>query len=56
MMRSGGDNVVGINGESSLNGTPVQGGSVYPSTADSETYKVRAMIDGMLVYGTLRTR
>ena len=49
MMRSGGDNVVWINGESSLNGAPVKGVKVYPNAADSETYKVRVMIDGKLV-------
>jgi len=46
MMRSGGENVVWINGENTLDGEPVKGVKVNPDTADSETYNVQLQIDG----------
>ena len=46
MMRSDGENVVWINGKSTLDGTPVKGVSVDPQSADSESYKVKVNIDG----------
>jgi len=49
MMRSGGDNVVWINGESTLDGKPVKGVNVNPATADNETYNVQVNIDGKRV-------
>ena len=49
MLRSDGENVVWINGESSLDGAPITGISVNPSTANSENYKVQLMIDGKRV-------
>ena len=49
MMRSDGENVVWINGESSLDGAPVKGINVDPDTADSETYHVQVQIDGKRV-------
>ena len=49
MMRSDGENVVWINGESTLDGEPVKGVKVNPDTADSETYNVQVQIDGKRV-------
>jgi hypothetical protein len=49
MMRSGGENVVWINGESTLDGKPIKGVKVNPDTTDSETYNVRVQIDGKRV-------
>ena len=49
MMRSGGENVVWINGENTLDGEPVKGVKVNPETADSETYNVQVLIDGKRV-------
>jgi len=49
MMRSGGDNVVWINGESTLNGDPVKGIKVNPGSANNETYDVQVRIDGKRV-------
>lgn len=49
MMRSGGENVVWINGENTLDGEPVKGVKVNPETADSETYNVQVQIDGKRV-------
>jgi hypothetical protein len=49
MVRSDGDNVVWINGESTLNGEPIKGINVNPKTADSETYDVQVKIDGKRV-------
>jgi len=49
MMRSGGENVVWINGESTLDGNPIKGVKVNPGTADSESYKVQVKIDGKRV-------
>lgn len=45
MMRSNGENVVWINGESTLDGEPVKGVKVNPETADRETYNVQVKID-----------
>lgn len=49
MMRSDGENVVWINGESTLEGEPVKGVKVNPDDADSETYNVQVQIDGKRV-------
>lgn len=49
MMRSGGENVVWINGENTLDGEPVKGVKVNPETADNETYNVQVQIDGKRV-------
>ena len=49
MMRSDGENVVWINGESTLEGEPVKGVKVNPDDADSETYDVQVQIDGKRV-------
>lgn len=49
MMRSDGENVVWINGENTLDGAPINGISVNPNSADSETYKVQVHIDGKRV-------
>jgi len=49
MMRSDGENVVWINGESTLDGEPVKGVKVNPESADSETYNVQVQIDGKRV-------
>lgn len=49
MTRSNGNNVVWINGESTLDGQPVKGISVNPQTADRETYSVQLKIDGKRV-------
>ena len=49
MMRSGGENVVWINGENTLDGEPVKGVKVNPETADNETYNVQIQIDGKRV-------
>jgi len=49
MMRSGGENVVWINGESTLNGEPVKGIKVNPDSANNETYNVQVKIDGKRV-------
>jgi len=49
MMRSDGENVVWINGESTLDGGPIKGVNVNPETADSETYNVQVKIDGKKV-------
>lgn len=49
MMRSGGENVVWINGENTLDGEPVKGVKVSPETADNETYNVQVQIDGKRV-------
>ena len=49
MMRSGGENVVWINGENTLDGEPVKGVKVIPDVTDSETYNVQVQIDGKRV-------
>ena len=49
MIRGDGENVVWINGKSTLDGAPVKGVNVNPDNADSETYKVQVMIDGKRV-------
>jgi len=49
MLRSDGENVVWINGESSLDGAPITGVSVNPNSANSENFKVQVMIDGKRV-------
>ena len=49
MMRSGGENVVWINGENTLDGEPFKGVKVNPETADNETYNVQVQIDGKRV-------
>ena len=49
MMRSGGENVVWINGENTLDGESVKGVKVNPETADNETYNVQVQIDGKRV-------
>ena len=46
MMRSDGENVVWINGESTLNGEPIKGIKVNPGSANNETYDVQVKIDG----------
>jgi hypothetical protein len=45
MMRSDGENVVWVNGKSTLDGEPVKGVKVNPENTDSETYKVQVQID-----------
>ncbi len=49
MMRNSGENVVWINGESTLDGKPIKGIKVNPETADGETYDVQVNIDGKRV-------
>lgn len=49
MMRSDGENVVWVNGVSTLDGEPVKGIKVNPDSADSETYNVQVQIDGKRV-------
>jgi hypothetical protein len=46
MMRSDGENVVWVNGESTLDGEPVKGVKVNPGNADRETYEIQVHIDG----------
>jgi len=46
MMRSDGENVVWVNGESTLVGNPAQGVKVYPKAVDSETFEVPVKVDG----------
>ena len=50
MMRSDGENVVWINGESTLDGEPIKGVNVNPKAADNKTYNVQVKIDGKRVY------
>jgi hypothetical protein len=49
MLRSDGENVVWINGESTLGGKEIQGLSVNPSSVDTESYKVQINVDGKRV-------
>lgn len=49
MLRSDGENVVWINGESTLGGKEVQGLSVNASSVDAGTYRVQVNIDGKRV-------
>jgi len=49
MMRSDGENVIWLNGESTLDGEPIKGVKVNPEAADRETYKVHVNIDGKRV-------
>ena len=49
MIRSDGENVVWVNGESTLDGAPIQGIRINPGTADRETYRVTVNIDGKRV-------
>jgi hypothetical protein len=49
MLRSNGENVVWINGESTLGGKVIQGLSVNPSSVDTDTYKVQVNVDGRRV-------
>ena len=49
VIRSDGESVIWINGENTLDGNSVKGISVYPGTADKETYKVQVNIDGKRV-------
>ena len=49
MLRADGENVVWINGESTLGGKKIQGLSINPSSVDAETYKVRVNVDGKRV-------
>jgi len=46
MIRSDGENVVWVNGESTFEGSPAQGVKVYPKEADSETFKIPVSVDG----------
>ena len=46
MLRSDGENVVWINGESTLGGKEIKGLSVNPSSVDAESYKVQVNVDG----------
>ena len=50
MMRSGGGNVVWVNGKNTLDGAPVKGVNVNPESADRETFNVQVSIDGKRVY------
>ena len=45
MIRSDGENVIWINGESTLDGSLMQGLSVNPKSADAETFKVQVKIE-----------
>lgn len=49
MVRSDGENVIWINGNSTLDGPAVEGVKVDPDAADNESYSVRVSIDGKLV-------
>lgn len=49
MIRSDGENVVWVNGESTLDGAPVKGVRVNPESANRETYRVTVNIDGKRV-------
>ncbi len=49
MMRSDGENVVWVNGASTLNGEPVKGIKVNPGSANNKTYDVQVSIDGKRV-------
>ncbi|UCB54005.1 MAG: hypothetical protein JSW45_08550 [Thiotrichales bacterium] len=49
MIRSDGENVVWVNGESTLDGARIQGIRINPGTADRETYRVTVNIDGKRV-------
>ncbi|MBT8440726.1 MAG: hypothetical protein KJO91_13415 [Gammaproteobacteria bacterium] len=45
MMRSDGENVVWVNGESTLEGNPAKGVKVYTKSADSHTYSVPVRVE-----------
>lgn len=49
MMRSGGEGVVWVNGQNTLDGPPIDGVRINPDNADGDTYAVKVMIDGRLV-------
>ena len=49
VMRSDGENVVWVNGESSLEGNPAKGVNVYPKSADRNTYNVPVSVEGRYV-------
>lgn len=46
MLRSDGENVIWINGESALHGTPIEGVNINPKSANGDTYNVQLSIDG----------
>ena len=46
MMRSDGENVIWVNGRSSLGVNPVSGVNVFPESVDSSTYTVPLRVDG----------
>ena len=46
MMRSGGENVVWVNGENTFDGAPIEGVRINPQAASRETYTVKVIIDG----------
>jgi len=46
MMRSDGENVVWVNGASTLKGSPAKGVYVDPKSADSRTYNVPISVEG----------
>lgn len=49
VIRSDGDNVVWINGESTLDGISAEGIRVNPDAADARSYRVPIRIDGKVV-------
>lgn len=49
VLRSDGENVVWINGESTLDGKEIKGLSVNPDAVDAETYKVQVRVEGKRV-------
>ena len=46
MMRDDGENVIWINGRSSLDGNPVSGINVYPESVDGDTFRLPLRVDG----------
>jgi hypothetical protein len=46
MMRSNGENVVWVNGSSTLKGSPAKGVNIYPRSADRHNYNVPVSVDG----------
>ncbi|MBT8439128.1 MAG: hypothetical protein KJO91_05320 [Gammaproteobacteria bacterium] len=46
MMRSDGENVIWVNGRSSLDGNPVSGINIYPESVDDNTFRLPIRVDG----------
>ncbi len=49
MIRSDGENVVWVNGQNTLDGSPIDGVRINPDTADRDSYAVKVLIDGKRV-------